>query len=305
MTTPEATPARGLLIGLAAYVIWGLSPIFWKQLGGVAALDTVAWRVTFASVTLVVLVVVLGRRADLRAAAASPRDRLASTAAAALIAVNWLVYVWAIGDERVVEASLGYFMNPIMNVVLGVVVLRERLRSAQWTAVAFASAGVLWLTITLGTLPWVSLTLALSFALYGLIRKVAPAGPVVGLSMEMALLILPALLLLAARGNVADDVTDGSTAIFLVLTGLITAVPLLLFTTSARAVPLSTLGLLQYVAPTLQFLLGVLVYDEAFDRTRLIGYSVVWLGLAVFAVDSVRHSGARRLSVSSARVGSS
>jgi chloramphenicol-sensitive protein RarD len=298
MPPPPAEPdvRRGVVAALTAYLIWGLSPLFWKQLGDVEAVDTVAWRILFTAVTVGALVAVTSR-GEL---AAAWRDRTTLVVAAttgALLGVNWGVYVWAVSAERVVEASLGYFMNPLVSVFLGVVFLRERLRRGQWAAVALAGLGVAWLTITLGSLPWVPILLALTFGLYGLVRKVAAVGPAVGLTLETWLMFVPAAVLLLVRssGPDVDLVQPPATMLLLASTGLVTAVPLVLFAAAARRVPLSMVGLAQYLTPTLQFLIGLFVYDEPFDRTQLVGYTFIWIGLAVFVVDAMRAAGNRRV----------
>ncbi len=290
MPSPEPDLRRGVAAALTAYLWWGLSPLFWKQLGDVDAIDTVGWRILWTAVVAAAVIVATGRVHAMRSMAADATARAAAMVSGLLLATNWAVYVWAVGDERVVEASLGYFMNPLVSVFLGVVVLRESLRRAQWAAVALAATGVAWLTFAVGSLPWVSLALAGTFALYGLVRKVAPAGPIIGLGMEMAVLAIPAAMLLLLRSQVGDVdlVGSGPTMALLATTGLITAVPLLAFASAARRIPLSIVGLLQYLTPTLQFLIGRFVYDEPFDSRQLIGYAIIWSGLAVFAVDAAR-----------------
>ena len=252
-------------------------------------MDIVSWRVicTFVFVAACNLLLRFMRRGK-----ASPlpflRNKL-SMLGGGLIGLNWGMFVWAVESERVVEASLGYFMNPLMNVFLGVVFLGEALRKAQWLAVTFAAAGVLWLTISLNAFPWVSLTLAISFALYGLIRKVAPASPLQGLSVETSVLLIPAVAFVLLRGNASENLTsDTATVILILLSGAVTGIPLLLFASSAKRIPLSILGILQYITPTIQFLLGVFAYNETFDSNRLIGYSIIWSGLVIFALDSFR-----------------
>ena len=278
---------RGVWIGLSGYILWGLSPIFWKALNQVEAMDIVSWRVicTFVFVAACNLLLRLTRRGKV-----TPlpflRNKL-SMLGGGLIGLNWGIFVWAVESERVVEASLGYFMNPLMNVFLGVVFLGEALRKAQWLAVTFAAAGVLWLTISLNAFPWVSLTLAISFALYGLIRKVAPASPLQGLGVETSVLLIPAVAFVLLRGNASENLTsDTATVILILLSGAVTGIPLLLFASSAKRIPLSILGILQYITPTIQFLLGVFAYNETFDSNRLIGYSIIWSGLVIFALDS-------------------
>jgi chloramphenicol-sensitive protein RarD len=304
MPPPTAEPdvRRGVVAALTAYLIWGLSPLFWKQLGDVAAIDTVAWRILFTAVTVGALVATTGRRGEFAAARRDPTTLVVAATTGALLGANWGVYVWAVSAERVVEASLGYFMNPLVSVFLGVVFLRERLRRGQWVAVALAGLGVAWLTITLGSLPWVPILLALTFGLYGLVRKVAAVGPAVGLTLETWLMFIPAVVLLLVRssGPDVDLVQPPGTMLLLASTGLVTAIPLVLFAAAARRVPLSMVGLAQYLTPTLQFLIGLLVYDEPFDRTQLVGYTFIWIGLAVFVVDAMRAAGHRRVDAAAA-----
>lgn len=280
--------AWGLAYGGLAYAWWGLSPLFWKELGAVHAVDTIGWRV-FS--TFLLLTVVVGARrgfAGVFQIATRRSSLIASFVTALLIAINWGVYVWAVAESRVTEASLGYFMNPLVTVLLAVVVLKESLRRFQWLAVGMAACGVAWLTLSLGTLPWVSLALAGSFALYGLLRKTMRAGPLAGLTFEMLLLLLPGVLLLNARGEFQEVlVYDAKTLLFLALSGAMTAIPLLMFAAAARAVPLTVLGLLQYFAPTFQFLLGVFYYGEPFGWNQLYGYGLVWLGLLVFVAEGI------------------
>ncbi len=280
---------RGVWIGLSGYILWGLSPIFWKALNRVEAIDIVSWRVicTFIFVTLCNSLLRFTRRGKVDYLPFL-RNKL-SILGGGLIGLNWGMFVWAVESERVVEASLGYFMNPLMNVFLGVVFLGEALRKAQWLAVTFAAAGVLWLTVSLNAFPWVSLTLAISFALYGLIRKVAPASPLQGLRVETSVLLIPAVAFVLLRGNASENLTaDNATVILILLSGAVTGIPLLLFASSAKRIPLSILGILQYITPTIQFLLGVFAYNETFDSNRLIGYSIIWSGLVIFALDSFR-----------------
>jgi len=280
---------RGVWLGLSGYVLWGLSPIFWKALKDVEALDILSWRVICTFIFTIICNGFLKVKRGRSKQNFSPSKNKYSLIAGLLIGFNWGMFVWAVEADHVVDASLGYFMNPLMNVFLGVVFLRETLRKAQWASVALAVAGVIWLTFALGSFPWISLTLATSFAFYGLIRKVAPAGPLNGLTIETTTLVIPAILFLLIRGNAPDNLTSSTgTTILILLSGVATGIPLLFFASSARRVPLSILGLLQYITPTLQFLLGVFAYNEDFDNNRLVGYIIVWSGLCIFAFDSFR-----------------
>ena len=278
---------RGIWYGLAGYILWGLSPIFWKALTEIDAFDVLSWRIICTYIFTVVAILLLRKGKELRLVVSSRNGLLSGMICGLLIGFNWGMFVWAVDSNHVVDASLGYFMNPLMNVFLGVVILREKLRSVVWVSVGFAALGVLWLTFALGAFPWISVSLACSFALYGLIRKVAPAGPLTGLTIETSTVVLPALLFLLIRGNAVDNLNISSgVTVLVLLSGLATGIPLLLFASSARRIPLSILGLLQYITPTLQLLLGIFAYGEAFDGTRFIGYAVIWSGLLIFSVDS-------------------
>lgn len=278
----------GIAIALAAYVWWGMSPLFWKQLTDVPAAATLSWRVVATSILLLVVLRARGRLGGVTRIWHHPRQRTATMISALAILVNWSVYVWAVNTDHVSEASLGYFIYPLVSVLLGVVVLGERLRPAQWGAVSLAAAGVVWLTADVGKVPWVALTLASSFGVYGLIRKLEPVGSFEGLAFEVSLLFVPAVLLLSLWDGGANLTWDAGTSTLLALSGVFTAVPLVLFAAAAPKVPLSIIGMLQYVNPFLQLGLGVWVYHEPFDRGRLVGYSIIWAALAVLLVDGVR-----------------
>jgi chloramphenicol-sensitive protein RarD len=279
---------RGLLYGAGAYSLWGLFPIYFKQTARVPALEVLAHRIVWLLAALaVVALATRGRSTALRVPA---RVHALYAAAGALIGVNWFVYVWAVSSGFILETSLGYFITPLVNVALGVVVFRERLRPAQWLAIGLAATGVMYLTLTHGSLPWVSLVLAVSFGSYGLVKKQAPLGPVQGLTLETGVLFLPALaylVLLEARGAGSFLHTGARIDLLLAASGVITMVPLLMFSKAVVEVPLSIIGMLQYIAPTIQFLLGVLVYDEPFTPTRLVGFAFVWVALAVFSADGL------------------
>ena len=282
---------RGLWYGVAAYGIWGIAPAFWKLLDDVPAVQQTAHRVVWSVPILAGAVVVLGRRDRWRALVADRRTLALTVMAGTLLVANWGIFVWAIASDRIVEASLGYFINPLLAVALGVVVLGERLRPAGVAAVALAAAGVAYLTLRLGEVPWVSLALAGSFAVYGLIKKRPEAAPPLeGLLGETVLAMVPALVfLLVVGGRGEGSFGDGAgLSLLLVAAGAVTAAPLLLFGAAAQRIPLSTVGLLQYLAPSLQFALGVAVYGEKVVADQLIGFAFVWVALALFTIDNLR-----------------
>ncbi len=280
----------GPLAAALAYILWGLFPLYIKQVAHVGALEVVAHRSVWSLVLLLGLLAVLRRFAWLREALRQPRVLGAFALSALLLSVNWLVYVWAVSNDRVLDASLGYFINPLFNVMLGYVVLHERPRPWQWAAVALAAAGVLWLALGAGQFPWVALTLAGSFGLYGLLRKTAALGALEGLTLETLLLAPLAaglLLWLGWQGQGAFAQGDAATNAWLLLAGPVTAVPLLLFAAGARRVTLATLGLLQYLGPTIQFLLGIYLYHEPFDPRRGLGFALIWAGLLLYTGESL------------------
>jgi chloramphenicol-sensitive protein RarD len=278
----------GTAAAVAAFVMWGLFPLYWKTLAAVPAVEVVAHRTAWGLVSVAIWVTLRERWADVRAVASRPRTILRLAGSAVLIGLNWLLYVWAVIHDHVVEASLGYFVNPLVNVLLGVLVLRERLDRARRIAVALAVAGVTVLTLWHGRLPWIALALAVSFGLYGLARKTVSADAVVGLLWETGLLTPLAasyLVTLGVRGCGAFGPSAPGTSALLVLAGAVTAVPLVLFTLGARALPLSTVGLLQYVSPSLQFLLAVLVFREPFTLAHAATFACIWAALAILSWD--------------------
>ena len=283
---------RGALYGAAAYLLWGLFPLYWPLLAPAGAVEVLAHRILWSLVVVVVLLAALRRLGALREVLSDRGRALRLALAAVVIAVNWGTYIYGVTNERVVETSLGYFVNPIVTVLLAVVVLGERLRPAQWTALGLAFVAVVVLTVENGSPPWLALVLAFSFGAYGLLKKTAGVGAVEGLAVETAVLLPVAALYVAFLG-VTGTGTFGSEgaghAGLLALSGLITAVPLLLFGAAASRVPLTTLGLLQYLAPTMQFLLGVTLFAEPLPLVKLLGFVLVWVGLALFTADLVRH----------------
>jgi chloramphenicol-sensitive protein RarD len=287
----------GVAAGLGAYVLWGVFPLYFPLLEPAGGVEIVAHRVAWSLVFVGLLLSVRRGWGQVRAAVADRRSLLVLAAAAVLIAVNWLVYVLAVNSGHVVEASLGYFINPLVSVVLGVVVFRERLRRLQWVAVAIAVLAVLVLTVDSGRPPWIALVLAASFGLYGLMKKLVRVEAAPGLFVETTVVLLPALAVIAVlqgRGNAAFGHEGIGNALLLASTGLATAVPLLLFAAAARRVPLSTVGLLQYVTPLMQLSIGVFVYGEPMPPARLAGFAIVWLALAVFTADSLRSARSTR-----------
>lgn len=290
---------RGVVVALVGYVLWGLSPIFWR-LGEGSAGDILVLRILSTITLLVLIQMVRDRGAEVRARLADRRVRFAVLGSSLLLASNWLGFIWAVTSDRVLEASLGYFLNPLVSVVLGVTVLRERLRRGQWVAIALAGVGVAILSIDLGSLPWISLFLAVTFGLYGLVRKTAPVESLDGLTLEVAAMApfaAIALGMFTADGDGLSTVIGLGGWAWVAGASLMTAAPLLLFGWAARRIPLSLVGVLQYLTPTLQFLLGVLAYDESWSGGQVVGYVVIWTGLVLFAADGLataRHTAARR-----------
>jgi chloramphenicol-sensitive protein RarD len=279
---------KGIWYGIGAYVTWGLFPIYWKWLHNVPALQLIGHRILWSFLLLFIVILVSRQWSVFRAAALKPHVLRVYFVAAVLIGINWLVYVWAVNAGFIVEVSLGYYINPLLNVLVGVLFLRERLRPLQWIPLGLAAAGVLYLTWAYGSLPWISLTLAFSFGIYGLVKKTAPLGSLYGLTLETGLLFLPALLYLLCADAIGQGAflhTGAISDVLMMGAGLMTTIPLLMFASAARRIPLSLVGILQYIAPTLQFLLGVLVYGEPFTHTQLIGFGIVWVALILFAVE--------------------
>lgn len=279
---------KGIWYAAGAYVSWGLFPLYFKHLQHVPALQIVSHRILWSFVILAGLVLHGSGWKTFRAKALNYPVLRVYAFAALLIGINWLVYVWAVNTGKIVETSLGYFITPLLNVFLGVLFLHERLRRWQWVAIGFAAAGVVYLAVSYGALPWVALTLGLSFGLYGLVKKTAPLGSLPGLTLETGIWLLPAVLYLfytERTGEAALLHTALSTDLLLVGSGALTMIPLLLFASAAQRIPLSLLGVIQYISPTLTFLLGVLVYREPFTYVQLVGFAIVWAALAIFTVE--------------------
>ena len=279
---------KGILYGITVYVLWGFFPIYWKLLSHVPALQLLGHRIAWSFLVLLGVIFITKQWSEFRATLNASTFRI-YLIAALLIGVNWLTYVWAVNAGFIVETSLGYFINPLLSVLMGVLFLGERLRPMQGIPVALAAIGVAYLTFVYGQLPWIALLLAFSFGFYGLVKKLAPLGPVHGLTLETGILFLPAFVYLGIveSNNTAAFLHSGITSDLLMIgAGVVTTIPLLMFASAAKQIPLTMIGLLQYIAPTIQFLIGVLIYKETFDQSRLIGFSIVWLALIIFWVES-------------------
>ncbi len=292
---------RGVLAGIGAYTLWGLFPIYWRLLEQVPAIEILAHRIIW-SFGFVILILVL--RSDwhwTKDVLHNRRTLLIYTLAAVLLSINWFTYIWAVNAGYVVEASLGYFINPLVNFLLGVIFFGEKLRRGQLAAVFLAVLGVIYLTVSYGSLPWIALVLAFTFGMYGLIKKTASLESLHGFSLETAVLFLPALGFLLyrdANGVGAFMHQEVSTTLLLVLAGPVTSIPLLLFGFAARTISLSMLGFVQYITPSLQFMLGVFVYHEPFPLSRLVGFSMIWLALLVYSVEGVRFNRRQKVDLS-------
>jgi chloramphenicol-sensitive protein RarD len=283
----------GFLYAVGAFTIWGLFPLYFVLIRQVSPLEVVLQRSLWSLVFLGLLLAGLKRWAWLKQVLAEPRKLPLFAFSALLLACNWLVYVYAIQSHQVVEASLGYFINPLVNVLLGVLVLREKLSHVKWLAVALAATGVAWLTWHLGRLPWIALVLACSFGVYGLVRKTSTLGALEGLAMETLLLsplVLPVLLWWTATQGGVWAQGDVAASAWLALSGPLSALPLLLFAMAARRLPLATVGLVQYLSPSIQLVLGIWMFHEPFSGTRLVGFAFIWAGLALVSAEALRQS---------------
>jgi chloramphenicol-sensitive protein RarD len=279
---------KGILYGIGAYAFWGFFPIYWKLLHHIPAIQLIGHRIIWSFLLLVVVILFTKQWTEFRATINAKVLR-SYTIASLLIGVNWLLYVWAVNANFIVETSLGYFINPLISVLLGVVFFRERLRIAQWVPVILAALGVTYLTYIYGRLPYIALTLAFSFGLYGLVKKLSPLGSLYGLTIETGILFIPAigyLLFVEATSTAAFLHTGAISDLLMIGAGLVTTVPLLMFASAARSIPLWVVGLLQYIAPTLQFLIGVFIYKEPFSQNQLIGFGIVWIALAIFLIEN-------------------
>lgn len=280
---------RGALYALGCYILWGFLPIYWKALSHVPGLETTSHRVIWSAVVAAMLLTWQRNWQWLGSVIKQPRVLLTFFATAILIQINWSIYIYAVNQNRIVESSLGYFINPLVNVLLGIIFFRERPRLWQWIAIAIAAGGVTYLTFDYGHLPWIALGLAFSFAFYGLLKKIATLPALEGLFLETSFLAIPLtiyLIWLDQTGQGTFGHTTWQINFLLVFAGIVTAVPLLLFSAGAKLVPLTLLGILQYVAPTIQFIIGIVLFHEPFSQSQLIGFSFIWVALIIFTLES-------------------
>ena len=278
----------GVIYAALAYIAWGLFPLYFHQLAGIAPLEVVMHRTLWSAVFLLCVLLVLRRWAWLRVVAGQPRVLGAFALSAALLTSNWLTYVWAVHNQHLLDASLGYFILPLVNVAIGYFILHERPRRGQWLAVAVATSGVLWLAVQAGHPPWIALMLAFSFGGYGLLRKVGALGALEGLTLETLLLApfaVAGLAYLALQGSGTLVQGDTTTLAWLLLGGPLTATPLLLFAAGARRITLTTMGILQYISPSLQFAIGVWLFHEPFASARFVGFVLIWAALVIYSVE--------------------
>ena len=288
----DKDPVLGVGFAASAFLIWGISPIYWKALRAVPALEIILHRMVWSFFFLVPLIIIMRRWQEFIDTLKNHRTLLILLFTALIIGGNWLLYIWAVNHDHLLQASLGYYINPLVNVVLGMVFLKERLRAPQILSVVLATAGVLYLTIYYGEFPWIALTLAVSFGFYGLIRKVAPVGSLVGLAVETLLLSIPALVYLFyldSQGQGSIFRVSLKLDVLLMGCALVTAIPLLFFTLGARRLYLSTIGLLQYIAPSCMFILAVFLFHEPFSSAQVVTFIFIWTALAIYSTDSVRY----------------
>ena len=274
----------GILYALGTYILWGLFPVYWKQLQHISATQLIGHRIVWAFMMLM-LVIISTRQWGRFRAKLNASTLKAHGVASLLLSVNWLTYVWSVNNGYIIESSLGYFINPLFSVLLGMIFFKEKLRPMQWIPLGLATLGVLYLTFIYGRLPWIALTLAFSFGFYGVLKKKSTLGSLYGLTLETGIMFLPALAYLVYEVNRGQGVflqLDSTTNLLLIGAGAVTAIPLLLFAKAAQRIPLTTIGLLQYIAPTGQFLIGVLLYKEEFTSSQAIGFGIIWFALIFF-----------------------
>jgi chloramphenicol-sensitive protein RarD len=292
MSTERSGSGRGLVYGVLAYATWGLAPLYWQLLKPASATEILAHRIIWSLVFLVILNQVRKSWSDITAVLRQPRLVKLLIAASGFITLNWGLYIWSVVNDHVIDASLGYFINPLINVVWGVFMFREQLRKLQWVAFAIAGAGVLFVTVDAGALPWIGLTLGMTFSAYGAIKKMANVDAVESLTIETLLLLpfaLGYLLFIEWDGTAAFLHAGATQAMWSMMAGVATAVPLLAFGAAAVRIPYSTMGILQYLSPSIQFIIGFTILGEAMTTGRWTGFAIVWFALAIFSVDAIRH----------------
>jgi chloramphenicol-sensitive protein RarD len=282
---------KGILYAAACYSAWGIFPLYFKALHVMPSIEILLHRMVWALVFLVLVLAWRRQWSWLTNAIRQPKLLAGFALSTALLSFNWFLYIWSINNDRIIDASLGYFMTPLVSVVLGFVLLKERLRSVQWVAVACAACSVFWLAFQTGHPPWIALSLAFSFGVYGLLRKTAALGALEGLSLETMMLFpfaIAYLIYLSTHNANTYFQVPIQTQLLLLAAGPITAIPLLLFGAAARLIPMATLGLMQYISPSLQLVIGVWVYHEQFSQERLIGFLGIWLALLIYSIDGIR-----------------
>jgi len=281
---------KGFCAALGAFFIWGLLPLYLKAISSAIPLEILCHRITWSTVATLLLLALWNKTGKLLAVLKDKKIVLRFLLTSVLLSTNWLIYIWAVNSDYIVESSLGYFINPLVNVLLGVFFLNEKLRTTQWLAILMAFSGVCYLTFGYGHFPWIAIALALTFGFYGLLRKTAPLPSLEGLCLETSILFIPALLtlvFLASQGE-SDFIQQNTNGrLLLAGTGIITSVPLLLFGYAAQKIPLSTLGIIQYVGPSMQLCIGIFVYGESFSKEQMLGYALVWCGLLVYATEGI------------------
>ncbi|MBM7456228.1 chloramphenicol-sensitive protein RarD [Oceanisphaera litoralis] len=282
---------QGAIFALGAYFLWGIAPMYFKQLLHVPAYEILSHRVIWSFLLLLALLSGLGYWPRVRAMLRKSRHLLLLVISSTIIGLNWLVFIWAVNNDHMLDASLGYYINPLFNIVLAMLFLGERFRPMQWLAVGLAGSGVVIQLLVFGSLPWVALVLAISFGFYGLIRKKVPVDPFTGLMLETLVLLPVAIIYLWGFADSATSQMSGNslnTNLWLIAAGIVTTAPLLLFAGAAKRLRLSTLGFFQYLGPSLMFLLAVLLYDEPFTQDKVITFALIWVALVVYTLDGVR-----------------
>ena len=288
----------GIWAAIGAFTLWGFLPLYLKAIDSATALEILAHRVVWSLIFVLLLLAVRHHWRWLDQIRSNPHLFWIACGCAVLLSINWLTFIWAVNAGYIIEASLGYFINPLLNVLMGMLFLGERLRRVQWLAISIAGCGVLYMTLAYGQPPWIALTLAFSFGFYGLIRKQSPLGSLEGLSLETLVILAPALgylIYLGGNGQGLFGTAEWSTDLMLIGTGIATAVPLLLFAYAAQRITLTLLGLLQYIGPTLQIVTGVWLFNEDFSGAKVVGFSLIWLALAIYSLDGfIRHRAERQ-----------